>query len=614
VNNNANWQDTNGNQTVFNFGDAVAFNDFYGGGQVTLTGPYLSAASVTVTGTSSTPYTFAAASTGSFAGPGSLIYNGSVRLNINNANTYSGGTIISNAGAYLYLGNLSGLGTGPLTLAGGTMEIVPAGGGSSWISANVVVADNFTIQFDGTGTYAGYFTGNFSGTTNKTLTFVVPAGNTTTNERIRISGVSTTFNANLALNSSLLTLAPYNATSNQTYNGVISGAGGIIQRGSGTTILNGANTYSGGTTPTTGAIGFGTGAAIGTGPLYLAPEVGDITGSGEVFASGGPITITNSIQYPSATNNLTLTIGGANNLTFSGPFTLNGNDGLGTNNIRTIQITNTGLTTISGVISDGGFGYGLIETGNGTNATGPLALSNTETYTGPTTVSGGTLQVNGSLNAASAVTVSSNATLAGTGIINGKVTVNASGTLAPGTASAIGTLTLNGGLTLNGNLLFKVKKLVSPSNDVASVSGALTNGGTGKLTVMNLGPALAVGDKFKLFNKPLTNGAALTVTGAGAVWVNNLQVDGSISVSSTNLPQPVITTTTTILNGTSLVFSGTNGTVGATYYVLTSTNLILPLSSWTPIFTNTFITGGAFSVTNAISPSVPQRFYILILP
>lgn len=613
VNSNANWQDPYSNQTVFNYGDSVTFNDFYGGGQVALTGPYLSAASVTVTGTSSTPYTFAAASTGSFAGPGSLIYNGSVRLNINNANTYSGGTIISNAGAYLYLGNLSGLGTGPLTLAGGTMEIVPAGSGSSWISANVVVADNFTIQFDGTGSYAGYFNGNFSGTTNKTLTFVVPAGNTTTNERIRISGASTTYNANLALNSSLLTLAPYNATSNQTYNGIISGAGALIQRGSGTTILNGANTYSGGTTPSTGAIGFGTGAAIGTGPLYLAPEVPNLTGSGEVFASGGPITITNSIQYPSATNNLTLIVGGANNLTFSGPFTLNGNDGLGTNNIRTIQITNTGLTTISGVISDGGLGYGLIETGNGTNATGPLALSNTETYTGPTTVSGGTLQVNGSLNAASAVTVSSNATLAGTGIINGTVTVNASGTLAPGTASAIGTLTLNGGLTLNGNLLFKVKKLVSPSNDVASVSGALTNGGTGKLTVMNLGPALAVGDKFKLFNKPLTNGAALTVTGAGAVWVNNLQVDGSISVSSTNLPQPVITTTT-ILNGTSLVFSGTNGTLGATYYVLTSTNLVLPLSSWTPIFTNTFITGGAFSVTNAISPSVPQRFYILILP
>src|SRR5208283_5681577 len=135
-------------------------------------------------------------------------------------------------------------------------------------------------------------------------------------------------------------------------NGVISGAGGLIQRGGGITILNGAHTYSCGTTPTTGAIGFGINNAIGTGPLYIAPEVADITGSGEVFASGGPITITNSIQYPSATNNLTLIIGGANNLTFSGPFSLNGNDGSYTYTIRTIQVTNTAVTTFSGVISD----------------------------------------------------------------------------------------------------------------------------------------------------------------------------------------------------------------------------------------------------------------------
>jgi hypothetical protein len=131
--------------------------------------------------------------------------------------------------------------------------------------------------------------------------------------------------------------------------------------------------------------------------------------------------------------------------------------------------------------------------------------------------------------------------------------------------------------------------------------------------VTNLGPALVVGDRFKLFNKPLTNGAALTVTGAGVVWANNLQVDGSISVFSATLPKPVITTTTTILNGAYLVFSGTNGTVGATYYVLSSTNVAAPLSAWTYISTNTFITGGAFSVTNAIVPGVPERFYILRL-
>ena len=45
----------------------------------------------------------------------------------------------------------------------------------------------------------------------------------------------------------------------------------------------------------------------------------------------------------------------------------------------------------------------------------------------------------------------------------------------------------------------------------------------------NLGPALAVGDKFTLFSEAVSNGAAITITGAGATWANNLKVDGSIT-------------------------------------------------------------------------------------
>jgi hypothetical protein len=58
-----------------------------------------------------------------------LIYNGSAQFTINNANTYSGGTIISNASANLRIGNLNGLGTGPVTMAkaGGKMENHPRG-------------------------------------------------------------------------------------------------------------------------------------------------------------------------------------------------------------------------------------------------------------------------------------------------------------------------------------------------------------------------------------------------------------------------------------------------------------------------------------------------------
>ena len=114
--------------------------------------------------------------------------------------------------------------------------------------------------------------------------------------------------------------------------------------------------------------------------------------------------------------------------------------------------------------------------------------------------------------------------------MNGPVTLDPGTTLAPG--ASVGTLTINSDLSIGGNLAIEVNKSLSPSNDLVVVSGLLTNTGTGTLTVANLGPALAVGDKFTLFSQPVVNGAALTVTGAGANWTNNLAVDGSISVTS----------------------------------------------------------------------------------
>jgi hypothetical protein len=67
------------------------------------------------------------------------------------------------------------------------------------------------------------------------------------------------------------------------------------------------------------------------------------------------------------------------------------------------------------------------------------------------------------------------------------------------------------------------------------------------------------------------------------------------------------------LSGTNAVFKATNGQSGATYYVLMSTNLTLPLSQWAHIATNVLSASGSFTitVTNAVNLSVPERFYIL---
>jgi hypothetical protein len=93
-------------------------------------------------------------------------------------------------------------------------------------------------------------------------------------------------------------------------------------------------------------------------------------------------------------------------------------------------------------------------------------------------------------------------------------------------------------------------------------------------------------------------------------WTNTLAVNGTITAGVVSGPaaQPYITSVS--LSGTSLVISGTNGTAGLQFVVLSSTNLMLPLSQWTPIVTNTF-TGGSWSTTNTVDPSAPQNFYYL---
>jgi hypothetical protein len=62
------------------------------------------------------------------------------------------------------------------------------------------------------------------------------------------------------------------------------------------------------------------------------------------------------------------------------------------------------------------------------------------------------------------------------------------------------------------------------------------------------------------------------------------------------------------------ILSGTGGGSNGTYYVLTSSNLLVPLDSWTPVATNQFDGEGGFIFTNTMQTDAPQLFYLLQLP
>ena len=63
--------------------------------------------------------------------------------------------------------------------------------------------------------------------------------------------------------------------------------------------------------------------------------------------------------------------------------------------------------------------------------------------------------------------------------------------------------------------------------------------------------------------------------------------------------------------GTNLVFSGIRGFPSGAYYVLTATNLALPLAQWRRIATNYFDAAGNYSVTNSIAIVIDHQFYRL---
>ncbi len=78
------------------------------------------------------------------------------------------------------------------------------------------------------------------------------------------------------------------------------------------------------------------------------------------------------------------------------------------------------------------------------------------------------------------------------------------------------------------------------------------------------------------------------------------------------LPPPAIGNIS--IQGTNVIFSGTGGVPEGTYYLLSSTNLLLPLNQWQRIVTNNFGGNGNFNFTNSSSPMGAQMYYMLQLP
>ncbi len=319
--------------------------------------------------------------------------------------------------------------------------------GLNTTASNLAVSGSGTVILAGPNTYTGT-------TTITNTNTVLQIGNGGTTGNISAGNVTVTTGA-LAFNrSDAITVA-----------NTISGTGLVRQIGSGTTTLSGPNTYSGSTAVNAGILQISNPTALGT----TAGTTNIQSAGGGALALTGGIAVAENITISarntgdhlintSGDNSLTGTLtwgsGGtgygvrsdAGKLTLGGPVS----PLLGS---KTLLLHGDGNIEFTGVIGDTASGIlSITKEGLGT-----ASLSNTNTYTGTTTINGGTL------------VLTSSSTLADTAALNINVATGGVLNLPNAGTDIVGSLIING-TTMPDNIY-----------DSTNSGGAIT--GAGKIQV-----------------------------------------------------------------------------------------------------------------------------------
>jgi fibronectin-binding autotransporter adhesin len=423
---------------------------------------------------------------------GGLIKTGTGGLSLNNAaNTYGGPTEIQAGELRVDADGSLGSGAGDLILNGGKLNasqsrtvttMNPFHLNSS--SAITTTATAATAQFN-------FGSNVVTGASGAVLTLRNDSTTATNQLQVRYFGGGFNFSNNIDMPSgpsgATAELSSFNTNNTtQTFSGTISGTGDFKRSSStasnsGTTVLSGNNTFSGGVELNDGTIAFGSNSVGGPGAVTSGPVgTGTIRVNGtsslnvaRLSTYGGARTVDNPITFAQgAGGNRTLGITESSNLTLGGNVSL----GARVATFDVIDDYQTATTTISGVIS-GTVGAGLILSGSG----GTLKLTADNTYDGTapigasfgTTITSGTLLVSntgpGSGTGIGTVSVGSGGRLGGTGRVGGDVVVD-HGEIAPG--EGVGTLKVSGNVTMGSNSNFHVD-LSGASNDLLDITGNL---------------------------------------------------------------------------------------------------------------------------------------------
>ncbi|EAY5508292.1 autotransporter-associated beta strand repeat-containing protein [Salmonella enterica] len=432
------------------------------------------------------------------SGSGQVVKSGDKTLTLSGANSYTGGTTISDG--TLVASNVEALGSGNVT-DDATLELNTGGDFDNAISGSgqVVKSGDKTLTLSGANSYTG-------GTT-------ISGGTLVASNVDALGSGDVTDNATLELN-----------TGGDFANN-IGGTGSVVKSGDETLTLSGTNTYRGGTTISGGTLVASNVEALGTGDVTdnatLELNTGgdfdnNIGGTGSVVKSGDE----------------TLTLSGANS--YTGGTTISGGtlvatsvDALGSGDVTdnaTLEL-NTGGDFDNAISGSGQ----VVKSGDKT-----LTLSGANSYSGATTISGGTL-------------IAANVNALGTGAIdnrasllldaNGQFTVTdltteSGGNTEIGAGSTLqaNTLTQKSDSTLTINLNSNTADPVIHAASQVSLAGTLDITGVGD--VLDSDPASTDDlDTFTLIASDKTIAGdfeKLTVAGMDADLADFITVDGRI--------------------------------------------------------------------------------------
>ncbi|EDR9809464.1 autotransporter outer membrane beta-barrel domain-containing protein [Salmonella enterica] len=428
------------------------------------------------------------------SGSGQVVKSGDETLTLSGSNTYTGGTTINDG--TLIASNVEALGSGDVT-NDAVLELNTGGDFDNAISGSgqVEKSGDDVLTLSGANSYSG-------GTLISDGTLVA------TNVEALGSG-DVTDNAVLELNTG------------GTFDNAISGSGQVVKSGDETLTLSGSNTYTGGTTINDGTLIATSVDALGSGDVtdnaVLELNTGGdfdnaISGSGQVVKSGDEtLTLSGSNTYTGGT------------LISDGTLVATSVDALGTGDVTnnaTLEL-NTGGDFTNNISGSGQ----VVKSGDET-----LTLSGANSYTGGTTISGGTL-------------VASNVEALGSGDVTNNATLelNTGGDF-DNAISGSGQVVKSGGdtLTLSGNNSYTGGTLISDGTLVASNVEALGSGNIDNYASLQLNAS----GQFVTANLT-THDNATTAIGAGsALRANTLtqEANSTLAVHLTDSNSDAIVT------------------------------------------------------------------------